>query len=127
MEETVRKWCPAEWLDQLAPKWRVADMLPGQEIEFVWHEPRGAAVLVVRADRSWSCPVVFDADTTHFWLPYDPGSLAGSISELVNGDGLCAPLPPGEHEIEGYVWSEPVRFRVEVAESGAARFVEVRS
>lgn len=147
-----RTWVPTEWLDECVPTcgaspdeflarstegvlqlapidgkdsgWPVTDMLPGQVVEFCWHEDRGYAVLHVAEDGSWHCDPAFDPDTN--CITDDDGDiLADTLADCVNQMRENDTLEPGTHDLSGWYWSDGIPFRVEVLESGAASFVRV--
>lgn len=149
-----RKWVPAEWMDEMVPAmsaspddflkrdpngvlqlmpidrhadevWPpIEDLQRGQEIEFCWMEDRGTSVLTMRGDGTWSCEPSFEADTNHIG-DADGDIIADSVADYVQQRALDDPLKPGEHTLWGWTWSDSIKFRVKVLESGAASFERV--
>lgn len=100
---------------------------PGEEIEFCWHEDRGWRTVTVRKDRSWAINEPFPADTTHVF-DSDTEILGDGIDDFMKSflsDNFYDVQLPADLMVHGYVWSEGIKFRVRVAESGAATFEAV--
>lgn len=166
MTDVVRKWCPAEWMDEVPPtlglspddflkrtaegvlqltpitaegedgeSWPpTTDIVPGAIVSFTWHENRGARLITIQADGSWTIDEPFPDDTNCFRDEYGELEVEGSIQDVVNsyrGNDLpgSAIIEDDDYPyalgIEGWTWSDGEPFRVKVLESGAATFEKV--
>ena len=150
-----RTWIPADWMDESVPTcgtspddflkrnangvlqlmpidpeegstWPAAsDILPGQEVQFCWHEDGGTATLVLRDDGTWSLNPPFDGDVNCI-TDADGDAFAQDVDDYISQYKEIEPMEPGEYQLWGWFWSEPIAFRALVLESGAATFEEVK-
>lgn len=151
-DHTNRRWMPAEWLDEIntclldspdafiqrdndrwvlrlpddhedrANEFYSMEVEPGQVVEFMWTEAYGDRVLTIAPDRSYTLDQPLDPDTTHLYH-YEEYYIAESIEELLEGGPSCDALPPGEHVLQTYRWSDAVPYRFDVDAEGRGRFL----
>ena len=110
--------------DDLAEPMLTRPIQPGELIEFFWNEDRGHRTIQISQDGSWTIDAPFPGDTTNIY-DVDTEILEDSVDQFVHAFVRdCGELLPTTVDVHGYVWEDGNFFRVEVAESGAARLVK---
>jgi len=102
----------------------VRDLARGDEVSFMWHEPRGSRTMTVQEDGTWSLNEPFAQDANCFDDEDGNFGVTNDLAEIAANLRGEAQEFPTEVEVDGWTWSNRIVFRVEV-DGTAARFEEV--
>lgn len=147
---TKRSWLPAEWMDESIPAlgdspdqfirtvdskhflasiddaddhWLgMAELSPGQLVNFMWHEPRGTHVITIAEDGTWKGTVPTDANCLHDG-DADYEEIWDNVDDIVRQRQENEPKFAGPIDIECWVWSDGTMFRFSI-EDGKPKFLE---
>lgn len=150
MQTHERKWCPADWLDEMPPtlgtspddflsrgedglirlsplgddEFEPVVLADGDAVEFEWHELRGTSVLTLHSDGSFTVEPPFPPDTNCFRLDDAFYEIDHSVAALVAAirDDVTERT---QFEVDGWVWESGGVYRVRAPESGAVHFEHV--
>lgn len=150
MQTPERKWCPADWLDEMPPTLGTSPsdflrrgedglirltplgddeiepvvLAAGDAVEFEWTELRGTSVLTLMPDGGFTVDPPFPDDTNCFRLDDGFYEMGHSIADLIESI-RDAEDKRTQFEVDGWVWESGGVYRLRALESGALHFEHV--